>query len=677
MTPEQARQELARREIARRQAENQQSNNPPQPQAGSVVQDRNRPLTPKEYAHFGVPEGTTRQQVRDMLQKRMNASEAQSAKAQKKIDNYKRVLRPLNATMRFADAATLGAPTRIQSGILEGKDLITGEDRDRYAEVKGVKDDLKKMFPKTSAVSDVGGAIFGLGKVMKAGGTATRFVPQGLKGAKGLGATTAAVAADGAAIMGTEALIAGRDPLKAAKQGAGVGAALNVATRGIGSALSPVAQNIKARFNPDLMAKNQLIAALKRSGQTVDDIKAKFSSAKKDGADEFMIADALKEEGQRLASGVARQPGEGGQALVDALNARQAGQSGRVVNALDEGFQTGGKTAAEATEAMSQNIRKTDRANFGKVPDEPVAPTSAMKFIQENTQAVQKGVKPTKAERALAKYGEMISSASGSNNTQRMIAIRQDLADAADKAFRGGQGGLGTKLKNLKKAVDDDILQTSSAYREANAASSKLRGIRDQVKAGQTGATRGRQEDLVSALQKASPEERAAFGVGFADTNIARAQKGAEGVNAARPFTSQRFNALAKELTEDGGETIGRKLQRENDMFATRHRALGGSRTADNLADQANVNAAVGLGSKIVRGDVVGAAGDVVRGVANRITGQNQKSRDALAKMLTQNSDDVLVKEAARRLKHGEKLSEAQRKAIAPMLALGATSGNQ
>ena len=663
MTPEQARQELARREIARRQAENQQTNNPPQPQAGSVVQ----PL---------VDAGSRKART---LPPEMQAEI--NAQFQKDLDKHQGASRKVGAAIAgINDGFTLGAADHVAAAfdsVLPFGAARFGKYKDNLELARQRKDLIREKSKKTFTGGQIGGAIAGVGKLAAAGGTATRAVPQGLNGAKGLAATTGAVAADGAAIAGVESALNGRDALNAAKQGGLFGAGLNVATRGLGSALSPVAQNIKARFNPDLMAKNQLISALKRSGQTVDDIKAKFASARQDGADEFMIADALKEEGQRLASGVARQPGEGGQALVDTLNARQAGQSGRVVNALDEGFQTGGKTAAEATEAITQNIRKTDRANFAKIPNEEVAPTSALKFIQENTQAVQQGSKPTKAERALAKYGEMISSASGSNNTQRMIAIRQDLADAADKAFRGGQGGLGTKLKDLKNAVDADILQTSSAYREANAASSKLRGVRDQVKAGQTGATRGRQEDLVSALQNASPEERAAFSVGFADTNIARAQKGAEGVNAARPFTSQRFNALAKELTEDGGETIARKLQRENDMFATRNRATGGSRTADNLADQANLNSPVGFGVQVARGDLPGAAGYVIRSGLNRVTGQNQQSRDALANLLTQNSEDVIVKEAARRLKRGETLSEAQRKAIAPLLAAGAISGNQ
>ena len=538
-----------------------------------------------------------------------------------------------------------------------------------------------------------------------------------------------------------------------------------------------------------------------------------------------MVADALGKQGQSLASGVARQPGEGGQRLVEALNARQSGQASRVVNALDDAFKTGGKTADEATAAISQRIRATDKANFAKVPDEAVNPSTALRLIQEGTKSVKEGLKPTKIEKTLSRYGNMLKSsrsqapvkynaspstgyrgehrapindgyhkslddlsgvygddiysanakqyfsASKADNeaidimqkmrgkpndeitvyravpkdapdvfnkgdwvsitkdyanshgqnqlnnsfklismkvkakdiftkgdspsewglditnhavrstpsTQRMITIRQDVADAADKAFRAGNGGLGTKLKELKAAIDDDILAVSPAYQQANAASSQLRGVREQIAAGQTAATRGRQEDIVNALRQQSPEQRAAFAIGFADKGIARAQGGAEGVNAARPLTSQRFGQISKELTEDGGEKLGRQIKRENDMFATRQRAAGGSMTANNLADQANVNAPVNFGVQIARGDIPGALGHVLRGGLNKITGQTQKSRDALADMLMKTSDDTIVREAARRIKAGEKLTEAQKKAMVPLLAGGVavTSGSQ
>lgn len=681
MTPEQARQELARREISRRQAENQAPQNPPQSQAGSAVQGGVQPLVDpgRRKARTLPPE----------MQAEINAQ------FQKDLDRNKGASRKIGAAIAgINDGFTLGGADHVAAAfdsVLPFGAARFGQYKDNLELARQRKDLIREKSGKTFTSGQIGGAVAGFGKVGAAkalpsqvaarslGGTqvAAKALPNGVKGARGLAATTGAVALDGAAIAGAEAALNGRDVVQAAKQGGGIGAGLNVITRGLGSAFSPVAQNIKARFNPELMAQNQLVAALKKSGQSVDDIRAKFKSAKEDGADEFMIADALKEQGHSLASGVARHPGEGGQKLIEALNARQAGQSGRVVNALDDGFQTGGKTAAQATEDLSQTIRKTDRANFAAVPDEAVAPTSAMKFIQENTQAVQQGVKPTKAEKALSRYGEMISSASGSNNTQRMIAIRQDLADAADKAFRNNQGGLGTKLKDLKKAVDDDILAVSPAYREANAASSKLRGVRDQVKAGQTGAVRGRKDDLIQALQKASPEQRQAFATGFADKKIEAIQKARIGTNSSGALTGDKFKAISGELSEDGGDALTRKIDRENLMFETRNRAVGGSGTLNNLADQVNLNSPVGFGVQVARGDLPGAAGYIIRAGLNKVTGNNQNSRDALANMLLQNSEKPIVEAAAKKIAAGQKLSEAQQKAIVPLLAGGTILGNQ
>ena len=564
-------------------------------------------------------------------------------------------MRPLNAVNRFANSATLGLPDR----------LAAAADPTRtFKDIKDDKKNLRDQFPVSSTTADLGGAIFGIGKL-----NAAKALPSAHIGTKGLGRSTLAYGADGAAIAGTEALINGKNPLKATSQGGAIGAGANILTRGASRIASPLVNNIKARLNPDQMARNQLIAALQKSGQSLDDFKAKFKSAREDGAGEFMVADALGKQGQSLASGVARQPGEGGQRLVEALNARQSGQASRVVNALDDAFKTGGKTADEATAAMSQNIRATNNANFAKVPDEAVPPTTAMKLIQDGTKATREGAKPTKIERELSKYGDMIGSSQPT--TQRMISIRKDVAGKASAAFRAGKKDLGTQLKNLQKAIDDDILAVSSTYREANAVASKLFGVRDQIAAGQTAATRGREQDIVNALRQQSPEQRAAFATGFADKNIEGIQRASEGVNTANRLTGQKFRDVSKELTEDGGEKLGRQIKRENDMFATRQRAAGGSMTANNQADQANVNASANFVTKLLRNDTIGALGNVLRGGLNRTTGQTQKSRDALADMLMKTSDDTIVREAARRIKAGEKLTEAQKKAMVPLLAGG------
>ena len=652
MSPEQARQELARRELARRQA--QQT---PQNQQANVS---------RLAAKYGLPENTSEADVRSFLQNRQDQAQQQSDRAGQKDRALTNVLRPLNAVNRFANSATLGVPDR----------LAAAADPTRtFKDIKDDKKNLRDQFPVSSTTADLGGAIFGIGKL-----NAAKALPSAHIGTKGLGRSTLAYGADGAAIAGTEALINGKNPLKATSQGGAIGAGANILTRGASRIASPLVNNIKARLNPDQMARNQLIAALQKSGQSLDDFKAKFQSARDDGAGEFMVADALGKQGQSLASGVARQPGEGGQRLVEALNARQSGQASRVVNALDDAFKTGGQTADEATAAISQNIRATDKANFARVPDEAVNPSTAMKLITDSTKATREGAKPTKVERALSKYGDMIrSSGETGTNTQRMITIRQDVADAADKAFRAGNGGLGTKLKELKTAIDDDILAVSPAYQQANAASSQLRGVRDQIAAGQTAATRGREQDIVNALRQQSPEQRAAFATGFADRNIEGIQRASEGVNTANRLTGQKFRDVSKELTEDGGEKLSRQIKREKDMFATRQRAAGGSLTANNLADQANVNGQVRAGLQLFNGDPSGVAAHLFRGGLNRITGQTERSRNALADMLMKTSDDTIVREVARRIKAGEKLTEAQKKAMVPLLAGGVavTSGSQ
>jgi len=172
--------------------------------------------------------------------------QADSDAAQSKLNVLKPVLGVANFGMRASNAATLGVPKRIASTALEVKDALTGaEDVDRHAQMNSDITRVKQQFPKSSLGADIGGAVAGLGKIASAGGTATRLVPQGMKGAKGLAATTGALAADGAIIAGAQALIDGKDVGDAAQKGGAFGVAANVVTRGAGKALTPLLTKVK------------------------------------------------------------------------------------------------------------------------------------------------------------------------------------------------------------------------------------------------------------------------------------------------------------------------------------------------------------------------------------------------------------------------------------------------
>jgi len=201
--------------------QNPQPQQPPQMQAASPVQGQDAPLSPEHLQHLGLPEGTTREQARQHLQQKMDDAQQHGDKAQQFIDRSNAVMKPLNAIQRFSNSATLGVPDRVFGMGIDAKNAITGHDAEisGYQHVKNQKEILREQFPKSSVGADVGGAVFGLGKLSAAKALPSQLaarIPGATAAATKAGklvSSTAGVALDGAVLAGAEAAIGGRDAL--------------------------------------------------------------------------------------------------------------------------------------------------------------------------------------------------------------------------------------------------------------------------------------------------------------------------------------------------------------------------------------------------------------------------------------------------------------------------------
>jgi hypothetical protein len=79
-------------------------------------------------------------------------------------------------------------------------------------------------------------------------------------------------------------------------------------------------------------------------------------------------------------------------------------------------------------------------------------------------------------------------------------------------------------------------------------------------------------------------------------------------------------------------------------MFETRATAIGGSQTANNIADQAGVNAEdIGVIGNLLGGRPVAALGQVAGNVVNTATGNNEGTREALGRMMLSRDPDGLL----------------------------------
>jgi hypothetical protein len=139
--------------------------------------------------------------------------------------------------------------------------------------------------------------------------------------------------------------------------------------------------------------------------------------------------------------------------------------------------------------------------------------------------------------------------------------------------------------------------------------------VRDAIQTGQDMATRGRYQDTVPAFRALSPTEQQGVRIGAADKVLGQAEtgrypaylksgnvKGANELEAMSLYQGPNQPNMADQLR--------RRLNREQTMRETEHAALGGSTTAENLAD-------MGADLAVYRGDgmVTSAAHEISPGL--------------------------------------------------------------
>jgi hypothetical protein len=495
-----------------------------------------------------------------------------------------------------------------------------------------------------TAAEILGGVGSGVG-LAGAGLTAARALGPGA----GLAARAGASAADGLGYGAFSGLMEGNSlgerAGNAAIGGAGgalIGGAMPILGAGIKAATAPIVSNIRARTNPEGYAATQLARAVTESGRAPQQLADEIATAGREGQGMFTLADALGNPGQRMLSSVTRAPGPGRTAAVEFLENRQAGQGRRVANAISEGFEAPA-TAQQATQHFTRARDQAADAAYDAVRGQAgnVDPTAAIRRIDQTLRPgvnqvanPRSGIADDSVESALSRVrARLTDDRSVATEFQAVMRARDDLADEIQKAVRAGANNKARLLRQVRGDLDNALEDASTGYRAANAQYAQGTRVIDAVDDGRTAAMRGRSEDVIPRFQGLTPEQQAAFRFGYADPLIEQTQGAAMGVNKARPFTSEAFQAESSAMAP-GAPLMQRRIGRENQMFETRNQALGGSRTADNLAD----SSALGVDPSIIRDLAMGRFGSAARGVlsagSNALSGNTTEVRTALARML-------------------------------------------
>ena len=200
----------------------------------------------------------------------------------------------------------------------------------------------------------------------------------------------------------------------------------------------------------------------------------------------------------------------------------------------------------------------------------------------------------------------------------------------------------GAALVGLKNWLNEQIAAFRPDYATANKLFSNPMRIKEAVQIGQDMARRGRPGDTVPAFQRLNAPEQQGVRIGWANSVLEPLERTGNFPTMLRA-KSPKGQAELEALSPYGPATLREMLAREEQMQRTSRQALGGSQTAENLADIAQGpggSEVLGLGANLMSGNFMGAlrgGGEMLSRVAR---GESEAQRTAIARALLASEPD-------------------------------------
>ena len=376
-----------------------------------------------------------------------------------------------------------------------------------------------------------------------------------------------------------------------------------------------------------------------------------------------------------MLSTVTRAPGEGRTEAVRFLNNRQAGQGERVADILDEGLGTG-PTARQSVDQLTQQARRESEPLYREALDQqPVWNDRMQQFFDDpvTAQGLREGVNVQRLESlatgrrfdpqdyAITNFNEAGDPIiSGVPNMRTINLIKKGWDQMLERYRDPTTGRLaldeqGRALDQVRRAFLQEVDSVNPTYGQARAAYAGPAQVREAVGVGADAAKRGRAADNIDRFDAMTEPSKQGFRIGYADSRIGAIERTpGEGSNKVRPLTSQKAQQELDALSLHQGPTqpgqaapMQQRLNREQTMFETRAQALGNSKTAENLADDAAMAVDPTLFKNIITGNWQGAIGNVLSAGHTALTGNTPAVRAAVGRMLLDQGVNPASLEAA------------------------------
>lgn len=630
---------------------------------------------------FSFPVGTPPDVIEGAMRSHY-ASYKAPAPAKPEPDARDNMLGKVDSFVRgAADTLTFGLADEIaaslNAGSLGGLNKgLWGDYEKELAQQRGVDAADADKRAGYRITGQLGGGVAGGVGLAKAGLSATA---NAVNAGKNLARVSAASALEGGILGAAHGFGSGEgegrigSSVQGGVTGGVLGLAAPAAIAGVSAVAKPVIAPVMARLRPDEYAAAAVSEGLTRSGSSVDDVARSLTAARADGQDVFTVADAMGNSGQRMLSTAARNPHDARQMVVDALLSRQMDQGRRVAGALQDA--SGSRmTASQFTDLASRSRSVDAGINYAPVATDPRAINVSPAVAAANRSispladfaataqgavptdlAARRGVEAAEAtirdpirEAVRTARSYLASDTLTVTNVEKAFRAKTNIDQMITSAIEKGRGAEARALEPIQKALDDALARTSPQYARARDAYAAASRPIDAVDIGRGMASpRARTDDTLQAFSRLAPDEQHAARIGYFDPMIARAESAAGTMtNSARPFIADSMRRELPALAAPGrGGQLTARLAREARMSETAGAALGGSKTADNLADAAEMaKFDPGIMTSLMRGRPIEAIVAAVSKGRNEAKGLPPRVIERIARVMMETDPDAARK---------------------------------
>jgi hypothetical protein len=532
--------------------------------------------------------------------------------------------------------------------------------------------------PKSSMAAEVAGSVLpAIGLTALTGGAAA---PAVAGRTLGLAQQIGRMAGTGAAVGGVQGGIEGFAKSEAetasgrldkaaeeALQGMAFGGAVGAAIPAAGAAYRAFSRS------PQELAGNVLQRSLQQEGMSADDLLRAYQTRQATGVKPEIVSEVLPPNSalEAQARMVAQTPGAARGQIGEQLMQRAAGQTAR----LDEEFATAigkQKNLFSSLDDLAAARETIARPLYQKVDplvarsddlDDLLKKVPNSVFSELESVADIRGINPATI---VARDKDNARKITRDYTFAEVDTVQKALDDAASAAFRSGKGNLGSQLKELRDGIVGAAEKQNTDYKTARSIWADSRSAERLMEEGQK-VFRTRPEMIERSVAKMSPADKDAYLVGVMDTFQGVLSGRIVGADVTGSFRTgrakQQMEAAIKAAWDDPKEAkritdnLFANVEREARMAASKNKILGGSPTAQTLAQQGSTSEIIsplaGLAQDLASGGpAIGAVGRFAQGVGQRmqkgLTGRKmEETNEQLRRVLFAQSGPELQSELA------------------------------